>query len=40
MYMKDNIKSKLFFLGVLFVVGKEYMVDIFGWEGEVGFVYC
>ena len=40
MHMKDNIKSKLSSLGVPPAVGKEYMVDIFGQEGEAGLVHC
>lgn len=40
MHMKDNIKSKLSSLGVPPAVGKEYMADIFGREGEAGLVHC
>lgn len=40
MHMKDNIKSKRSSLGVPPAVGKEYMADIFGREGEAGLVHC
>jgi len=40
MHMKDNIKSKLSSLGALPAIGKEYIADIFGREGEAELVHC